>query len=374
MGSIVEITKTSKATGKTVKQYRALIRRTGFESKSKVCATRTEAKEWLRENEATESLVKVGNRLADTFDQLADIFVASPPSPGTKYWKPSQLEYWVDRFRDVRVGDISRKDINLAVAELQVKKAHHRTIWGAVAESARVVTPATVNRYLATLSSVFNFALNREIIDIHPMKSGNVRKLTEGRGRTRILTADEESRLMEQAAASTWPPMALFLRMLLTTAARKSVVLKLRWSDVHLEDSLAILPKTKNGEPRALPLIDDVKASLRDAQKIRPINSDYIFFDPKQSQKPKNIDTIWRFVRERAGLLDDRDDRLDRVVLHSTRHTAVTKLVKSGANLSQVANVSGHKTLAMLKRYEHLAADDAIDLATRFLSGSKTVA
>jgi site-specific recombinase XerD len=44
-------------------------------------------------------------------------------------------------------------------------------------------------------------------------------------------------------------------------------------------------------------------------------------------------------------------------------------MIKGGANLSQVANVSGHKTLAMLKRYEHLAAQDAVDLAQRLLAG-----
>ncbi len=45
--------------------------------------------------------------------------------------------------------------------------------------------------------------------------------------------------------------------------------------------------------------------------------------------------------------------------------------MKGGANLAQVAVVSGHRTLAMLKRYEHLAAQDAVDLAERLLSGNK---
>ena len=76
---------------------------------------------------------------------------------------------------------------------------------------------------------------------------------------------------------------------------------------------------------------------------------------------------MWTKCRADAGLLNDREDPLDRVVLHSTRHTAVTRMLKGGANLAQAAVVSGHQTLAMLKRYEHLAAADAVDLAEKHL-------
>lgn len=180
--------------------------------------------------------------------------------------------------------------------------------------------------------------------------AGKVRKLKENPGRRRILTAEEEQRLYTAAEASSWPMMRLYLRMLLTTGARKSEVLNLRWRDVHLDDSVAILPTSKNGEARALPLVSDVKADLVAAQTVRPIKSYFVFFDPRHPDKTKNVDTIWRLVRERAGLLNDREDRLDRVVLHTTRHTNATKLLRNGANIAQTANITGHKTLAMLKR------------------------
>ena len=85
-----------------------------------------------------------------------------------------------------------------------------------------------------------------------------------------------------------------------------------------------------------------------------------------------NVDTVWKACRQAGGLLNDRDDPLDRVYLHSTRHTAVPRMLKGGANLAQAAIVSGHQTLAMLKRYEHLAASDAVGLAERHLSGNSS--
>jgi len=369
MGSIVESKKVGKD-GKTVTIFRAHIRRTGFKSLSKTCKTRTEAKEWLRNNEAATLLEMKSKGAGTTFARLAELFATAPPMRGTRFWNPAQLDFWIEQFGPLRLSEVTHGEINAAVAILQTRSAMRKTANG-LKPTGKPLSPATINRHLATLSSVLNFALKRGMIDAHPMKSGKVEKLTEGNGRKRILTDEEVGRLVDAAEGSRWPMMPLFLRMLLTTAARKSEVLNLKWQHVDLAESVAILHETKNGRARALPLVSDVRAALEQARKVRPINSDYVFFDPAHPVQPKNVDTIWRFVRQRAGLLNDRDDPLDRVVLHTTRHSAITKMLKGGANLTQAAVVSGHQTLAMLKRYEHLAAQDAVDIAEKLLSGNK---
>lgn len=373
MGSIVEVTKQDKKTGKPVIVFRAFIRRSveGRQvSRTKVFETKGQAREWLRNNESDAALAAATTtQRGITFAAVAKQFTEAPPVRGTKFWNPSQLDFWIEEFGTTHITRISRRDINAAVAKLQNRQAHRMTADG-LKPTGEKLSPGTINRYLATLSSVLNYAINHEIIDIHPLKAGRVRKLKEHGGRRRILTPDEERRLLEAAKASVWPMMHLFLRMLMTTASRKSEVLKLRWKDVHLAESVAIVPRTKNDEPRALPLVSDVKAALEAARKVRPINSDFVFYDPRHPERPKNVDTIWRFVRERAGLLNDRTDRLDRVVMHSTRHTAVTKMIKGGANLGQVAAVSGHKTLAMLKRYTHMDTASSVELAEKLLAGS----
>lgn len=370
MGSITEITKTDKRTGKQVKKYRAFARRMiagKSVGASKVCASKGEAKEWLRNNEADIVLMASAQDRGKTFSQIVDLFTQTPPQRGTKYWAPSHLDFWIAEFGNMRITDISRGDINAAVTKLQITKARQRVVSGEVAKSTRNLSAGTINRYLASLSSVFNFALNMDVLEVHPMKAGNVKKLKESKGRRRILTADEEQRLYAAAKESSWAMMPLYLRMCLTTGARKSEVLKLRWQDIHLGESVAILPTSKNDEQRALPLVADVRAALEEARKVRPLHSDYVFFDPRHPERTKNVDTIWRFVRQRAGLWQDRDNPLDWVVLHSTRHTVATKLIKKGANLAQTANITGHKTLAMLKRYTHLDGQDAVELAERVL-------
>lgn len=371
MGSITTAKKVNSATGKTVATYRAFIRRNvngKTVSKSKVFATRTEAKDWLRENESDAGLAAIGGATGPTFADLLDAFVLAPPTKGTRYWAASHLDFWRAKLGAMKTRAIDRATINECKAALLVKPAVRASLAGKK-ETDKAVTPATANRYLASLSSVLNFALQRGIIDAHPMKGGAVSKETESKGRRRILTPDEEQRLYAACDASRWPMMRLFLRMCLTTGARKSEVLNLRWHYIDLVRSVAMLPTTKNDEPRALPLVADVKAALTEAQKVRPLKSDHVFFDPKHPERPKDIDTLWRFVRQRAGLLADREDPLDRVVLHSARHTATTKLVRSEKNLAKVQSVTGHKTLSQLSRYTHLDTDDAVALAERALGG-----
>lgn len=366
MGSIVVVQRRDRVTGKTVPRYRAHVRRKGYAPKSKVFDTKRAAQDWLRENEATAALTPQG--AGKTLRQLIEDFVKVEPQRGWKFWKPSQLDWWNEQLGALRVRDITHGDINGAISTLQTKAVMRNSPKGVVPTERRV-TAGTVNRYLSTLASVFNYALAMGIVDAHPMKGGKVRKLQEAAGRARILEPAEEQRLYEAARASDWPMLYLFLRMCFTTGARRGEVLNLKWHQIKLEERIAVLPKTKNGRPRALPLVEDVRAELAEARRVRPLHSDYVFYDPKKPDQPKKIDTPWRRCRIAAGLYRDRDDPLEQVVLHTTRHTAVTKMLRGGANLAQAAAVSGHQTLAMLKRYEHLAAQDAVELAEKLLGG-----
>lgn len=371
MGSITK-RKSISTSGKTVTTYRAFIRRSvnGKEvSKSKVFDTPTDAKKWLRENESDTGLKAIAGATGPTFGALLDAFVLAPPSKGTKFWLPSHIDFWRAELGAMKTGAIDRGTINACKAKLMVKPATKSTL-GGTKDLGKPVTPATVNRYLASLSSVFNFAMQRGVITLHPMKGGAVGKEKESKGRRRILTPAEEQALYAACDASKWAPMRLFLRLCLTTAARKSEVLGLRWDYIDLDRSVAMLPTSKNDDARALPLVGDVKAALIEAKKVRALNSEYVFFDPRRPEQPKNIDALWRAVRQRAGLWQDREDVLDHVVLHSTRHTATTKLVRQEKNIARVQAVTGHKTLAMLGRYTHLDTDEAVILAERALGGA----
>nr|WP_323012264.1 tyrosine-type recombinase/integrase [Castellaniella sp.] len=67
---------------------------------------------------------------------------------------------------------------------------------------------------------------------------------------------------------------------------------------------------------------------------------------------PYLFDKAWTDAKKAAGLTDFR--------FHDLRHEAVSRLVEAGLSDQEVAAISGHKSMQMLKRYTHLRAEDLV--------------
>jgi len=210
-------------------------------------------------------------------------------------------------------------------------------------ERLKQVQPGTVIRELAYLSAIINHA-RREwgINTTNPVVS--VRKPPTPQGRDRVLSADEESRLLTALAPTgrrnPWlRPMAI---LSLETAMRRGELLQLRWQNIDLESQTAFLPMTKNGTARTVPLSRKAVTLLKELPRcidgsVFPINA------------PAHHKAFKRACK-RAGLVD--------LHWHDLRHTAITRLATKLPNLIELAAVSGHRSLTMLKRYYHPSAAD----------------
>ncbi|MEA3120404.1 MAG: hypothetical protein QOI13_3674, partial [Paraburkholderia sp.] len=127
------------------------------------------------------------------------------------------------------------------------------------------VKPVTVILELAYLSAIINHARNEWGINItNPVAS--VRKPSTPHGRDRVLSPDEEVRLLAALVPTgrrnTWILPATILS--LETGMRRGELLELRWSNVNLEAQTAYLPMTKNGSARTVPLSKKAVGVLTD--------------------------------------------------------------------------------------------------------------
>lgn len=107
-------------------------------------------------------------------------------------------------------------------------------------------SPATVNRYIASLSSCLSYAC-RQLRWIDDNPCFNLIKLKEASGRDRVLTQEEVSRLFKACRESRNDYLFCIVLFAFTTGMRQGEILNLTWNDVDLENRLAHLKETKNG-------------------------------------------------------------------------------------------------------------------------------
>jgi integrase len=205
--------------------------------------------------------------------------------------------------------------------------------------------PATVVRYLAALSHAFTLAVKEwGWLDDSPMR--RVTKPKEPRGRVRFLSDEERERLLDACRTSDNPYIYPVVVLALSTGARKMEILTLHWRDVDFQRQVITLHTTKNGERRVLPLTGHAWELIQQRAKIRRIDSPFVF-PSRNGQKAFDIRRAWESARQQANIPDFR--------FHDVRHSAASYLAMDGASLAEIAEILGHKTLAMVKRYAHLS-------------------
>ena len=164
---------------------------------------------------------------------------------------------------------------------------------------------------------------------------------TQPKGRDRRLEGDEEQRLLE-AATEYGGEIKSVIQFAIGTGTRRGEIHRLRWNDINLEKSTAILRDTKNGEDREIPLSKDVKNLLRKM----PIHYTEKVFCMRPYSITQAFERVCKIV-EIEGLR-----------FHDLRHEATSRFFEKGFNIMEVSAITGHKDLSMLKRYTHLRAED----------------
>lgn len=211
---------------------------------------------------------------------------------------------------------------------------------------AAAKTPATLNRYLQAISAVFTWAIEQRLAPrgwVHPCRG--IKRLTEADGRVRFLDEAERARLFAACRASKYPRLYALTLTAMLTGARKGELLALTWAEVDLEQGLARLGRTKNGDRRTLVLLPQVVEALRPFASTDTAR--HVFGSVRsRHKKPARIDSAWRDAVSRAGVRDFK--------FHDLRHCCASYLAQAGTPINVIAEVLGHRKLDMARRYSHL--------------------
>ncbi|MHC4860100.1 MAG: tyrosine-type recombinase/integrase [Planctomycetota bacterium] len=221
-------------------------------------------------------------------------------------------------------------------------------------QADRGVAPATLNRYLATLSSIFKYALKKKHIAENPVR--HVSRVREKLPPIRYLSREDEVRLL--AACPAWLRPGVLAA--LDGGLRAGEIGKLTRKDIDLSRGVITVRESKNRQPRDVGMTRRLHESLTKHLSTLPKGQETAFRTPKgRPFSPGGYRHAFEQATSRAGL--------DRFRFHDLRHACGVRLAENGATPGEISAFLGHKTLAMTLRYIRHAPRDAARSVARLL-------
>ena len=314
--------------------WQALVRRRGYPQQTRTFDSKGKAEVWAAGIESEMGRGVFVSRAEAEGTTLAEALVRYAVEVSNKKKSGPREAYTIRVWQESVLGpralaSIRGKDIAQAVRNFE----------------ARGLAPNTIRIHLALLSHLFNTARTawgmESLTNPVDLVKGQRPKLPGGR--TRRLVADELPRLL--AAAHTYGgEIGPLITWAIETAMRRGEIAAMRWDHLDRRARVLLIPETKTGTPRRVPLSTAALGVLD--QLPRRIDGRV------WAMRPDSISQAFERVCKAAGV--------EGLTFHDLRHEATSRLFEKGLGLMEVAAITGHKTLQMLKRYTHLRAEDLV--------------
>lgn len=317
--------------------YRVRIFRKNDKPISKSFSSELEATQWLKKTQAQLELglyqeeVKNKVNLKVGFCEAVEKYIpAHSVHKGNHKTEAGILRILASRWEGRCLNTISKQDIVLLKDELLAK--------GRAA--------STVNHYLNALSQLYQIAINEWGLKLTNPITG-IKRMSEPPGRMKRLSVEAETTLLACCHELHLDYLADIIAVAIETGMRCGEILSMRWEDMDFINRKVLLRDTKNGDSRQVPLSSRVKRILE--QLSSKDTGDLVF--------PYCRWTIRRHytkvVKQSAKAHKVVQNPFIGLRFHDLRHEALSRLSDKGLNVVELAHISGHKTLSMLRRYTH---------------------
>ena len=208
-------------------------------------------------------------------------------------------------------------------------------------------SPRSIEYALAVIRQIFNTANHHNVFN-GDNQANKVKKPKVDNKRDRFLTHGEAKDLLDNLhirSRSLWEMSLISLHC----GLRAGELFKLRWIDIGNE---LIKVQGKGTKTRFVPMTKTVKNMLLDKDIGKP---ESLIFPARDGGIRKKVSRAYPRAVKDLGFNDGIEDRLNKVVFHTQRHTFASWLVQNGEDLYVVKELMGHSTIAMTERYAHLA-------------------
>ncbi|KXI26789.1 tyrosine-type recombinase/integrase [Paraglaciecola hydrolytica] len=311
-------------------KWQVKVRRKGQKSLSKTFLTKALALKWARDVENKIDMGSFQSTCAAESHLFSDLI----------------HKYWEEVVQPQKSSDVTIYALNRLIKTFPEHRMIDMTteVIKEYKESRlKVVKGDTVRKDLLLKRRFFDYAINEWQIFLpkgNPVSSIALPK--KGKSRDRRLEQGEYSTLINEAL-KYGGEIAPIIDLAIETGMRRGEITKLKWSNYNSVSRIVTIEDTKNGEDRVIPLSSKANAILQSQTQV----DEFIF-----PIRGDSIGQAFRRITKRANLLDLR--------FHDLRHEATSRLFEKGLGIMEVSAITGHKDLAMLKKYTHLRAEDLV--------------
>ena len=294
-----------------------------------------------------------------SFATFADEFLKIYCKPNKRSWRQDELS--LESLKVFFKGETLR---SIGPALIERYKAERKV--DLAKNTGNTVSPATVNRALALLKTLFAKAVEWDRLETNP--AVRVKKLKEPPGRERVATPDEVRRLVEASDSDVRPVIITALG----TGMRKGEILGLLWTDLDFVRGVISIRMSKSGKSRKVPMSGNVAAALGAV----PRRGEFVFWNEETRTHLKDVKTAFRAACARAK--KDADDEKDPGIVglrfHDLRHTFASRALELGADLVSVSKILGHASITMTAKYLHASGESqrlAVEKVAGFLDPTR---
>lgn len=243
-----------------------------------------------------------------------------------------QLRKWIDLFEGRLAWSVTSEELDRA----------------GVAMIEHGYSPATVNRNISQIGSLYKWAARRRITPVG-FRSPTLGMVRYEEDLRRVELSDEEvAKLIAGANAIKDRRFAALIRLLVDTGARRGEVLERTWGQVDLLKREILAPTTKTGAPRILFFSDETRAFMERVwtQQEMANPAAMLFESKKVPLQPIAFKRHWLWLVSSIGRPDLR--------MHDLRHHRAKQMLDKGAPIAVAAQALGHSSQILARRYGHL--------------------
>ena len=302
-------------------KWHVQIRRKEFQSKTKTFLLKKDAQLWARQTEISLQKDGLGIRLSSypAFIEIINRYVK----------EVSSLKRGFVNERHHLSNILKEKFIYLPLNKITpLYFAKYRD------KRLKEVKSSTLLREFNILNHIFTVCMTEWDYEINnPLKK--IKKPKANDRRERRLTDYEYNFLVK----GNYPQQSLryLIEFAIETGMRRGEILNIKVKDI--KGQTLLIPQTKNGHPRIIPLTK---------RALYILNNGELPF----SMSANAVRLAWERLKKKGNIKD--------LHFHDLRHEAISRFFEKGLSIPEVALISGHKDVRMLFRYTHLKAEDIL--------------